>query len=110
MQSLRVKTNFRKFAQIIRKVFDFVGCPEINFLEYNRKWIGIEKIWKAKDRFAMWFTLRNTAVIITAFGKDRSVYFDLMEVARWKALHELKGIIVMYAGVGAALASTQKEV
>lgn len=33
-----------------------------------------------------------------------------MEVARWKALHELKGIIVMYAGVGAALASTQKEV
>lgn len=101
MQHLSVQTTYlQNETGKISTAFDFVPSPGTHFLKYNGTWMRVER---NREKQMMDFHSGSPfeTVTLTAFGRDRSVYFDLMEEARQKALHELEGMTVMYTGVGA---------
>jgi chaperone BCS1 len=95
-QHLSVETTFSQTE--VGKVstqFDFVPSPGTHFFWHKGKWIRVERT-REKQMAGTPFE----SVTLTAFGRNRNVYFNILEEARKLALQKNEGRTVMYTARG----------
>lgn len=99
-QHLSVETSFHQSdAGKISTTFDFIPSPGTHFFWFKKYWIRVDRNREQQmidfNRGAPFET-----VTLTAVGRNRSVYFEILEEARMMALQKQEGRTVMYTAVG----------
>ena len=100
-QHLSVETSFHQNeAGKINTQFDFIPSPGSHFFRFKKTWIRVER---NREKQMVDFNTGTPweTVTLTAFGQDRSMYFELLENARQVALQKQEGKTIMYTAVGA---------
>lgn len=100
-QHLSVETTFRQSdAGKIDTAFEFVPSTGSHFFRYKYTWIRVERTREKQmvdlHRGAPW-----ESVTLTAIGRDKNIYFEILEEARKLALQKQEGKTVMYTAMGA---------
>lgn len=100
-QHLSAETSFQQLENgSIKTRFDFVPSPGIHFFRYGRTWVRVER---NREKQMVDFQTGSPweTVTLTALGRDRTLYFKILEQARKMALHQMEGKTIMYTAVGA---------
>ncbi|KXJ27541.1 mitochondrial chaperone BCS1 [Exaiptasia diaphana] len=99
-QHISVETTFQQHdTGRISTRYDYVPSPGTHFFQYKNNWIRVER---SREKMvdlttgAPWET-----VTLTALGRDRKIFNDLLEEARVMALAKTEGKTVMYIPMGA---------
>lgn len=99
-QHISVETTFQQHdTGRISTRYDYVPSPGTHFFQYKNNWIRVER---SREKMvdlttgAPWET-----VTLTALGRDRKIFSDLLEEARVMALAKTEGKTVMYIPMGA---------
>ncbi|XP_069118700.1 mitochondrial chaperone BCS1-like [Argopecten irradians] len=100
-QHLSVETTFSQTETgRISTHFDFVPSPGAHFIVHKSTWIRVERTREKQmldlHRGAPW-----ESVTLTAFGRDRNLFFSILEEAKVLALEQSEGKTVMYTAMGA---------
>lgn len=100
-QHLSVETTFTQTETgRVSTHFDFVPSPGAHFILHKKTWIRVERV-REKQMIDMHRGAPWESVTLTAFGRDRSVFFSILEQARAIALQQTEGKTVMYTAMGA---------
>ena len=99
-QHLSVETTFNQNETgKISTQFDFVPSPGSHFFSYRNTWIRVERTREKQmvnfNTGTPWETVQ-----LTAFGRNRSLYFDILNEARRMALQKQEGKTLMYTALG----------
>lgn len=99
-QHIGVETTFSQLKSgQIKTSFDFVPSPGRHWIRYKRNFIQVQR-----DRDGAMIDLNSgmpwETVTLTALGRDRKVFHDLLEDAREIALQKTEGKTVMYTSLG----------
>ena len=99
-QHMSVDTSFsqNESGKIATK-FDFIPSPGTHFFRYQSTWIRVERT-REKQMVDLNTGTPFESVILTALGRDRSVYFSILEHARQLALEKNEGKTIMYTAMG----------
>ena len=76
---LSAETTFQQLENgSVRTRFDFVPSPGVHFFRYGRTWIKVER---NREKQIVNFQTGSPweTVTLTALGRDRSVYFNILE-------------------------------
>ncbi|XP_032232146.2 mitochondrial chaperone BCS1 [Nematostella vectensis] len=99
-QHLSVETTFQQHETgRVSTRYDFAPSPGTHFFQYRKHWIRVER---SREKMvdlttgAPWET-----VTLTMLGRDKQVFFDLLDEARTMALAKTEGKTVMYIPMGA---------
>jgi chaperone BCS1 len=100
-QHLSVETTFQQTdSGKIKTQFDFVPSPGTHFFQYKRNFIRVERN-REKQMMNLHSGIPWETVTLTALGRDRSIFFEILEKARTTALQKQEGYTVMYTAIGA---------
>ncbi|ESP02843.1 hypothetical protein LOTGIDRAFT_185574, partial [Lottia gigantea] len=99
-QHLSVETTFRQSSTgKINTKFDFIPSPGNHFFRYRNTWIKVER-----NRENKMIDINTGApfetVTLTSFGKNRDLFFEILDHARVIALQKEEGKTVMYTAIG----------
>lgn len=99
-QHLSVETTYSQTeAGKINTQYDFVPSPGNHFFRYKNTWIRVERNREKQmidlHRGAPW-----ESVTLTAIGRNRNVYVEILEEARQMALQQQEGKTIMYTAMG----------
>lgn len=99
-QHLSVETTFSQSETgKVNTKFDFVPSPGSHFFSYKRNWIRVDRHREKQmidlHRGAPW-----ESVTLTALGRNRELFFEILEESRQMALQQQEGKTVMYTAVG----------
>ena len=99
-QHLSVETTFHQNETgKISTNFDFIPSPGTHYFCYRSTWIRVER-----NRENQMVNLNTgqpfESVTLTAFGKNRAIYFNLLDEARKVALQAQEGMTIMYTAMG----------
>ncbi|KAI5713604.1 hypothetical protein M8J76_002045 [Diaphorina citri] len=99
-QHLSVETSFEKFdTGYVKTKYDFIPSIGTHLFSYQGNWIRVERSRESTtldiQQGIPWET-----VTLTAFGRDRSLFFNILEEARTLALKQYEGKTVMYTALG----------
>lgn len=99
-QHLSVETSFEKFdTGYVKTKYDFIPSIGTHLFNFNGNWIRVERTRESTtldiQQGIPWET-----VTLTAFGRDRSLFFNILEEARTLALKQYEGKTVMYTALG----------
>ena len=99
-QHLSVETTFHQneTGKISTK-FDFIPSPGTHFMYYRNTWIRVERN-REKQMMDLQTGVPFESVTLTALGRHRGIYFDLLNEARKMALKAQEGMTVMYTAIG----------
>ena len=76
---LSAETTFQQLENgSIRTRFDFVPSPGVHFFWYKRTWIRVERN-REKQMVNLQTGTPWETVTLTALGRDRSIYFTILE-------------------------------
>lgn len=99
-QHISVETTFKQHdTGRITTTYDFVPSPGTHFFYYKRNWIRVERTREKMvdlSTGAPWET-----VTLTALGRDKKIFNDLLNEAKTMALARTEGKTVMYIPMGA---------
>ncbi|MBN3280413.1 BCS1 protein, partial [Polyodon spathula] len=70
-----------------------------NYIRYQRKWIRVERT-REKQMIDLHTGTPWESVTFTALGRDRQIFFNLLQEARELALKQQEGRTVMYTAMG----------
>lgn len=84
----------------ILTAFDFVPSPGTHFFRFGSTWIRVERT-REKQMIDLNTGIPWENVILTAIGRNRGVYFKILEEARQLALETNEGRTIMYTAMGA---------
>lgn len=99
-QHLSVETSFHQSdAGRISTRYDFIPSPGSHFFKYKKHWIRVDRN-REKQMVDINRGVPFETVTLTSVGRNRSVYFDILEEARQMALQKEEGRTVMYTAVG----------
>jgi len=99
-QHLSVETSFHQSdAGKISTKYDFIPSPGNHFFYYQNHWIRVERN-REKQMIDFNKAAPFETVTLTAVGRNRNIYFNLLEEARHLALQRQEGRTVMYTAVG----------
>ncbi|XP_031551642.1 mitochondrial chaperone BCS1-like [Actinia tenebrosa] len=99
-QHISVETTFKQHdTGRITTTYDFVPSPGTHFFYYKRNWIRVERTREKMVDLttgAPWET-----VTLTALGRDKKIFNDLLNEAKTMALARTEGKTLMYIPMGA---------
>lgn len=99
-QHLSVETSFHQSnGGKISTKYDFIPSPGSHFFFYKGHYIRVERN-REKQMFDFNKSAPFETVTLTAVGRDRGIYFNILEEARHMALQKQEGRTVMYTAVG----------
>ncbi|XP_044020709.1 mitochondrial chaperone BCS1 isoform X2 [Aphidius gifuensis] len=83
----------------VKTKYDFIPSIGTHFFRYKGNWIKVERT-REQQTLDLSQGIPWETVQLTAFGSDRSIYFDILEEARQMALKEHEGKTIMYTAMG----------
>ncbi|CAH0547863.1 unnamed protein product [Brassicogethes aeneus] len=99
-QHLSVETSFeQKDSGHIKTKYDFIPSIGTHFFKYGKTWIRVERT-REQHTLDLHMGIPWETVQLTAFGWDKSIYFDILEEARQMALKQHEGKTIMYTAMG----------
>ncbi|KAJ8687728.1 hypothetical protein QAD02_023522 [Eretmocerus hayati] len=99
-QHLSVSTSFQQTdTGYVSTRYEFIPSVGTHFFRYGKNWIKVERT-REQQMHDINMGMPFESVILTSFGKDRKIYFDILEEARQMALAECKGKTIMYVAMG----------
>ena len=100
-QHLGVQTTFQQNETgKITTSFDFVPSTGTHVFMYKGNWIRVERT-REKQMVDMQTGVPWESVTLTAFGRNRDYFFNILEDARQLALTQQEGKTVMFTAMGA---------
>lgn len=99
-QHLSVETTFQQHETgKVRTSFDFIPSVGTHFFTYKRTWIRVERN-REQHTLDLHMGVPWETVTLTALGRDKGIYFRILEEARAAALRREEGKTIMYTAVG----------
>ncbi|KAJ8918276.1 hypothetical protein NQ315_014146 [Exocentrus adspersus] len=99
-QHLSVETSFeQKDSGHIKTKYDFIPSIGTHFFRYGRTWIRVERT-REQHTLDLHMGTPWETVLLTAFGRDKNLYFSILEEARQMALTQHEGKTIMYTALG----------
>ena len=99
-QHLSVETTFsQNETGKISTQFDFIPSPGSHFFSYKNTWIRVERS-REKQMVDLTTGTPWETVTLTAFGRNRALFFGILDEARKMALSKQEGKTVMYSAMG----------
>ncbi|XP_012278887.1 mitochondrial chaperone BCS1 [Orussus abietinus] len=99
-QHLSVETSFeQKDTGHVKTKYDFIPSIGTHFFRYNGNWIRVERT-REQQTLDLHMGVPWETVQLTAFGRNRNIYFNILEEARQMALKEHEGKTIMYTALG----------
>ena len=99
-QHLGVETSFHQsHAGKITTHFEFVPSVGSHFFQYKNHWIRVDRT-REKQMVDFNKAMPFETVTLTSFGRNRDIYFEILEEARQMALQKQEGRTVMYTAIG----------
>lgn len=100
-QHLSVQTSYLAHESgRVHTQFDFHPSPGNHIIWYGRKWIRVERT-REKQMVDLHTGTPWESVTFTALGRDRQIFFNILQEARELALKQEEGRTVMYTAMGA---------
>ncbi|ROL50459.1 Mitochondrial chaperone BCS1 [Anabarilius grahami] len=100
-QHLSVETSYMQHESgRVHTQFDFHPSPGNHIIWYGRKWIRVERT-REKQMVNLHTGTPWESVTFTALGRDRQIFFNILQEARELALKQEEGRTVMYTALGA---------
>nr|XP_023670547.1 mitochondrial chaperone BCS1 [Paramormyrops kingsleyae] len=100
-QHLSVETSYMQHESgRIHTQFDFHPSPGNHIIWYKHKWIRVERT-REKQMLNLNTGTPWESVTFTSLGRDREVFFNILQEARELALKQEEGRTVMYTAMGA---------
>ncbi|XP_046371115.2 mitochondrial chaperone BCS1-like [Haliotis rufescens] len=100
-QHLSVQTTFNQTETgKVSTQFDFVPSPGSHFFRYGNNWIRVERN-REKQMLDLQTGVPFETVTLTSVGRNREMFFDILDQARKLALQKQEGKTVMYTAMGA---------
>ncbi|XP_076254879.1 mitochondrial chaperone BCS1 isoform X2 [Rhynchophorus ferrugineus] len=99
-QHLSVETSFeQKDSGHVKTKYDFIPSIGTHFFKYGSTWIRVERT-REQQTLDLHMGVPWETVQLTAFGRDKSLYFRILEEARHMALKQHEGKTIMYTAMG----------
>lgn len=99
-QHLSVETSFlQKETGHVKTKYDFIPSIGTHFMRYGSTWIKVERA-REQHTLDLHMGVPWETVTLTAFGRDKNVYFNILEEARQLALKYTEGMTIMYTAMG----------
>ncbi|XP_019873977.2 mitochondrial chaperone BCS1 [Aethina tumida] len=99
-QHLSVETSFeQKDSGHIKTKYDFIPSIGTHFFKYGSTWIRVERT-REQHTLDLHMGVPWETVQLTAFGTNKSIYFNILEEARQMALKQHEGKTIMYSAMG----------
>ncbi|XP_036321397.1 mitochondrial chaperone BCS1 [Rhagoletis pomonella] len=99
-QHLSVETSFvQKETGQIRTKYDFIPSIGKHLMRYKGVWIQVERT-REQQTLDLHLGLPFESVTLTAFGRNKELYFGILEEARLLALEATEGKTLMYTAMG----------
>lgn len=99
-QHLSVETTFaQKESGQICTNYDFIPSVGTHLMRYQGVWIKVERT-RESQTIDLHMGIPFETVTLTAFGRDRNLYFSILEEARQLALKGKEGKTIMYTAMG----------
>lgn len=100
-QHLSVETTFLQpeAGGSARTSFDFIPSVGTHFFAYGGSWIRVERT-REQHTLDLHMGVPWETVTLTALGRDRQLFFRLLEEARSLALEKVAGRTVVYCAMG----------
>lgn len=100
-QHLSVETSFvQKESGKIQTKYDFIPSIGKHLMKYRGVWIQVERT-REQQTLDLHMGVPWESVTLTAFGRDKGLYFSILEEARQLALQATEGKTIMYTAMGA---------
>lgn len=99
-QHISVETTFKQHETgKISTAFDFVPSVGTHFFYYNKTWIRVERN-REQHTLDLHMGVPWETVTLTALGRNKSLYFHILDEARKLALKREEGKTIMYTAMG----------
>lgn len=99
-QHLSVETSFEQNESGHTKTkYDFIPSIGTHFFRYKGTWIKVERT-REQQTLDLHMGIPWETVTLTSFGRDKQLYFNILEEARHMALAQTEGKTVMYTAMG----------
>lgn len=99
-QHLSVETSFeQKDTGHVKTKYDFIPSIGTHFFRYGSTWIRVERT-REQHAVDLNMGIPWETVQLTAFGRDKGIYFGILEEARHMALRQHEGKTMMYTAMG----------
>ncbi|XP_037076196.1 mitochondrial chaperone BCS1-like [Pollicipes pollicipes] len=99
-QHLSVETTYKQHdSGKVTTNYDFIPSVGVHFLRYNSTWIRVERN-REQHTLDLHMGVPWETVTLTALGRNKQIYFDMLEEARQMALRENQGKTLMYTAAG----------
>ncbi|XP_037959496.1 mitochondrial chaperone BCS1 [Teleopsis dalmanni] len=99
-QHLSVETSFvQKETGQIQTKYDFIPSIGKHLMRYRGYWIQVERT-REQQTLDLHMGVPWETVTLTAFGRNKQIYFDMLEEARQLALTAQEGKTIMYTAMG----------
>ncbi|XP_072033627.1 mitochondrial chaperone BCS1-like [Amphiura filiformis] len=100
-QHLSVETTFKQSESgKIDTQFDFVPSPGNHYFRYRNTWIWVERN-REKQMIDLHTGTPWETVTLTAIGRNKQLFFDILNQSREMALERQEGKTIMYTAMGA---------
>lgn len=99
-QHLSVETSFvQKETGKIQTKYDFIPSIGKHIMRYRGVWIQVERT-REQQTLDLHMGVPWESVTLTAFGRDKQLYYNILEEARQLALEATEGKTIMYTAMG----------
>ncbi|XP_046392935.1 mitochondrial chaperone BCS1 [Ischnura elegans] len=99
-QHLSVETSMlQKDTGHVFAKYDFIPSIGTHFFRYGTTWIKVERT-REQHTLDLHMGVPWETVTLTAFGRNKQMYFDILEEARHMAMAQQEGKTVMYTAMG----------
>ncbi|XP_054271353.1 mitochondrial chaperone BCS1 [Macrosteles quadrilineatus] len=99
-QHLSVSTSFEQHdTGHVKTKYDFIPSVGTHFFKYQGTWIKVERT-REQSTIDLHMGIPFETVTLTSFGRNKQLYFNILEEARQIALTENEGKTVMYIAMG----------
>ncbi|XP_030383526.1 mitochondrial chaperone BCS1 [Scaptodrosophila lebanonensis] len=100
-QHLSVETSFLQNDNgQINTSFDFIPSIGKHLFQYRGNWIQVERT-REQQTLDIQMGVPWESVTLTALGRNKQIYFEILEDARQLALQSTEGKTIMYTAMGA---------
>ncbi|KAF5305668.1 hypothetical protein FQA39_LY09157 [Lamprigera yunnana] len=99
-QHLSVSTSFeQKETGQIKTRYDFIPSVGTHFFKYGGTWIQVERT-REQSTLDLHMGVPFETVTMTALGRNKKLYYRILEEARHIALKQHEGMTIMYTAMG----------
>lgn len=99
-QHLSVETSFtQNNTGHVKTKYDFIPSIGTHIMYYGGTWIKVERS-RESHTLDLHMGVPWETVTLTAFGRDKNIYFKMLEEARHLALQYTEGKTIMYTAMG----------